>query len=265
MFNAYVINLERSKDRWKKIVNRFKHTDLKNNIIRYSAIDGMNINRELLITKTNFWTRAFCPSSTIGCGISHIELAEYLYKNDKNPYALILEDDVYPLSTKLKDIIQHITSNPKFKDWDIIRLYCQGFYPKGYKYDSFTSKLFSGSAAAYLLSKKGQKKMSDKIVKYHIDTQQNFCSDLKLYRENKYKLFSVDIENSGSDQVELDTKELDKEGLMIHLGGVTWEYAMNFPVGKIPFININICVWHIVVIFTLIFFISFIVVIKKCT
>ena len=59
--------------------------------------------------------------------MSHIELASYIHKNDKNDFALVLEDDVFPIHLKLKDKI--IEQTILYKNWDIIRLF-QGFTQK---------------------------------------------------------------------------------------------------------------------------------------
>ncbi len=259
MFNTYVINLDRSKKRLGSFHKNFENTDIYKSITRFQAIDGKNISENLLKSKTNFLARNFIPDSTIGCGISHIELASYVYENDKNDFALILEDDVFPNQLKLKDKIIEIAKDPIYKDWDIIRLFCQGFYPKGVKYDTFTSKFLSGSCAAYLISKTGQKKMADKMVKYHIDTQQNFSTNINLYRQNKYNLFNVDVRELGSDQV-----HFDNEGHLTNasIGGVTMGYAMNFPVAKIPILNWKIAVWHVIAIILIIFLLIFIKIIK---
>ena len=77
------------------------------------------------------------------------------------------------------------------------------FHPKGVKYDSLTSKILSGSTAAYIISKSGQKDVR-KMARYHIDTQQNFSNDIILYRQNKYNLFNVDVKELGSEQFNFD-------------------------------------------------------------
>ena len=65
MFNTYVINLDRSKQRLESFHKHFEKTDIYKSIIRFQAIDGKNIDEDLLLSKTNFLTRNFVPSSTM--------------------------------------------------------------------------------------------------------------------------------------------------------------------------------------------------------
>lgn len=196
MFNTYIINLDRSKDRWQKIKKRMKETDLKDRLYRFRAVDGSYVS-ERLNERVDSVCQKFCPLSTIGCGLSHLELIRYIYDNDPYPYALILEDDVFPVRKDLSAEIAAIAS--AYHDWDIIRFICIGFCPTTDEYNTF-SKLFSGSAAAYIISKQAQKKLYDAKVHYHIDLQQNWT--VKIYYVKEPKLFDVNVEDTGSSQTQ---------------------------------------------------------------
>ena len=126
-----------------------------------------------------------CTKGMIGCGISHILLAEKLY-NEKVPVALILEDDAYPKVSKI-DFEQIISSVPE--DWEMIKLHCDMNCEDG----SHTVG-FNGSTGAFLINRKGMEKFSRKRVLYHIDIQLSL-SDIKIYK-SRYNIFSTDESSS---------------------------------------------------------------------
>ena len=134
--------------------------------------------------------RYTCPKSTIGCGLSHILLSEKLY-NEKVPVALILEDDAYPKVSKI-DFEQIISSVPE--DWEIIKLHADIYCREG----SHEHDVTCGSAAAYLINRKGMKKVKDMKLLYHFDVQLSM-SDLKLYK-TKYNFFETDEFSSDNRQ-----------------------------------------------------------------
>jgi GR25 family glycosyltransferase involved in LPS biosynthesis len=128
----------------------------------------------------------FCPRGTIGCGLSHILLAQKLY--DANvPIALILEDDAYPKVSEI-DFEQIISSVPE--DWEMIKLHCD-MYCKDGTYDAG----INASTGAYLINRKGMKKLSTKRVIQHIDLQLAL-TDMKMYK-SMYNIFATD-ENASS-------------------------------------------------------------------
>ena len=73
--NAYVINLDKRKDRWKQIKTDWKDYDIK--LIRVSAIED--------------------TVGMVGCAKSHLKIIKYA-KKKKLPYVLVLEDDAIPTS-----------------------------------------------------------------------------------------------------------------------------------------------------------------------
>jgi len=167
MFNTYIINLEKDKEEYKTIRQNLKEVGIKP--YRYNAVYGKKLNlRKKNIPITTFG-RNHLPYSVIGVGLSHIYLNKYIYENDKNDYALILEDDMVPIFKNKKEISKIIKQAPK--DWEIILLYCQGMCYNILKGNWTTT--VAGGAAAYIVNKKGQKKMKDIILSGHIDLQRN--------------------------------------------------------------------------------------------
>jgi len=242
-FNVYIINLDRSTNRLKNIKNNFKHSDIYHKLKKFKAIDYKILPTSLVQQKTNFITRNFLPKSAIAIALSHIQLSNYIYKNDPHPFALILEDDIKPLKNQLYDEIIEIAKSSHYPNWDIIRLHCIGFHDSGHKYKSLKSKIFSGSAASYLISKNGQLKMSNENIKYHIDIQQNFNKNLKIYREPNKKLFTVSIKDSGSTQVNLNTTKTHKYFINQN---IPLDYGLGFPIAKLPIIEKNIEIKNII-------------------
>ena len=118
----------------------------------------------------------FCNYGMIGCGLSHIKLADTIYKNDKNNFSLILEDDVFPIKNDIKQSIINLVKNTPI-NWDIIKIYNVGFC-KQLKNPMW----LCGSTAGYLLSKKGALKLSKLKLNYHIDIQIHNNKHLNIYK-----------------------------------------------------------------------------------
>ncbi|WP_162480271.1 glycosyltransferase family 25 protein, partial [Holospora elegans] len=95
MIDTYVINLDRAKDRWNKIMPKLSEfSDF--NIRRIVTIDGKyenfsHISFELYQTFRNFGHPL--STGTIGCYLSHVKVWEKFYSSQKD-YCLVLEDDV---------------------------------------------------------------------------------------------------------------------------------------------------------------------------
>jgi len=134
----------------------------------------------------NSMCKVFCPISTIGCGLAHILLAKKLY-NENIDIALILEDDAYPKFKKF-DLHEILSTIPS--DWELIRLHCDIYCDSSNKI-----KQPNGSAAAYIINRKGIQKQKDLKVLYHVDFQINYVSDIKVYKTNT-NLFYTDERTS---------------------------------------------------------------------
>lgn len=132
-FNIYLINLKRRPDRYKKFMEYYTSSDLKNHqLIRFNAIDGslLNVNNVPLtdlarnelkqLDNSGFRTKHYqLTKGAIGCYLSHVKLWENILKTNTE-YALIFEDDAKIPSRIYKIIKTEIRNVPK--DWDIILL-----------------------------------------------------------------------------------------------------------------------------------------------
>ena len=70
---------------------------------RFSAINALDDEHINYKEKLTFFSRHFTPKSTIGCSMSHILLAQKIYREEiANPesnieYFLMMEDDCFPV------------------------------------------------------------------------------------------------------------------------------------------------------------------------
>ena len=138
--------------------------------------------------RVNGLCQSFCPKGIIGCGMSHVLLAQKLY-DDGVPLALVVEDDAYPKpgfsESDLDSILREAPS-----DWEILKLHCDMYCKDG----SSDVKMIDGSTGAYLINEKGIKKLKDTKVFYHIDFQMN-ASDIKVYKSSS-NMFVTDEADS---------------------------------------------------------------------
>ena len=235
-FNTYVINLKKDKKKWQLMKKNFKDTQL--NLIRYDAYYGKYIDKELKKKLTNKFCNNFCTNSAVGCGVSHIKLNEYINNNDNNDFALICEDDIYPIVTNLKNkIIQLVENIPN--DWDIIKLFHQGFCKEKNKYEykkGLLSKIYPcGSTAAYLVSRKGSHKISNMKLGNHIDLQFRYNKNLKTYK-SPIKFFNTDNSESSTAQKSfIDYFEKENKRLSLPI-----TFFLNQRMLKIGHFNISI-------------------------
>jgi len=108
------------------------------------------------------FARHFCPAKTLGCALSHLRLARTLARAWPAADAvLVLEDDVRVTGATPAALAALARTAA---DWDVLRLYCQGRCAPH-------ARLFAGSAAAYLLSRRGAAALAGLQAVYHVDMQ----------------------------------------------------------------------------------------------
>jgi hypothetical protein len=128
-----------------------------------------------------------CPKAAMGCGLSHVLLAEKLY-DEGYDVALVLEDDAYPkvVHFDFESIIQSVPS-----DWEIIKLHCDKYGKDG------SNVAYFASAAAYIINRKGMFKFKNLKVKFHIDYQMVNLTDIVVYK-SQTNLFWTDESSSSN-------------------------------------------------------------------
>ena len=217
---------------------------------RFSAINAIEDEHKDHEEKLTFFSRHFTPKSTIGCSMSHILLAQKLYKeellnpNSKIDYFLMMEDDCFPVEKYnsklnfekiLKDTIADIQIIDP--DWDIIQLHSDALWPT---YSTYQTHFFCGSTAAYLLSKKGLHKMVNERVTNHLDfVTQNFIKYNKYRARNN--IFYTDEANSlqrkNNNLTTLKLKKALIEKIIPLRGEKDWGHFLQFKIIKVPGTN----------------------------
>ena len=201
--NIMWINLDRSINRRTYMENLFKNINIQNT--RINAMDGNNLNNELLNLKSNKNMTKYEIATTL----SHIKAINYL-KNITGDYFLICEDDIacdnliYFKEKTLKNIINEA---PKF---DILLLHktylhevnnlysdWKYYYDKGLDYTIF-------SAVSYIISRDGINKITN-LVEYIDDNNFNFkenidfnVSDIFLYLNCKTYVYKYNFFNTNN-------------------------------------------------------------------
>jgi GR25 family glycosyltransferase involved in LPS biosynthesis len=240
-FNTYVINLKKDTAKWNAMKQKFKNTDIR--LIRFNAIHGRDVSDEILRNNVSTFCRYFCPHAVIGCGLSHILLAGYFLEHDANDFCLILEDDVTPLYSDLKDKIHECLDEMKNKKWDIIKFYCNGFC--GYDKNKIVepNRYLTGGNGAYILSKQGAKSINEMKLTTHVDMHYNY-SPLLIYL-NKYPLFTSHVDNSTTSDSHPVTKYLFDYKINEYSPPIYW--YLGEKIYHIPYFDFNITSCHIVI------------------
>lgn len=244
-FNIYVINLKKDKRKWDRIKYYFQNINI--NLIRFNAIDGKNLLENDIIFKRNHITKRCnltCTDGMIGCGLSHIKLANYILKNDRNDFSVILEDDVRPIVSNFKnEIWKTILNSPK--NYDIIKIYYHGACK-----NPNHPFLLCGSCAGYILSKKGAKKLSNLKLNNHIDWQLQQTSNILVVTSPKILLSENKTDSNIAEKNILSN--LDNVKLR---GFESISWYLNEPFFKIPYLNINVSFFKFLLLISIIAFI----------
>src|SRR6056300_339129 len=161
-FNTYVINLESYNKRYE--VQKKKLNDVGIYPTRINAYYKKNIEKSEIKKYFGYFSFLY-PDTMIGCNYSHLQAVKYFLENDTNDVALILEDDAFPLFSNVSEIRKKLTNI----NWDMLSLHCDGLCPTkvGRPY------LFSGSAAAYFITREGARKLLKHKLTNYIDRKTN--------------------------------------------------------------------------------------------
>ncbi|MDR1382314.1 MAG: glycosyltransferase family 25 protein [Planctomycetaceae bacterium] len=160
--NFYILNLDRSPDRWLRCQREYGNLGL--NVIRVDAVDGKQIilpHKEY--SKWGFRLRCGYDAfpEEIGCFFSHVKALRLFLESDRE-HAVICEDDTTPLPD-LAEVVDEACRYRKY--WDLLRL--NGIKePKQYKIVQLNQKYqlcipfnhYLGSGA-YMLNRKAAKKL----------------------------------------------------------------------------------------------------------
>ena len=174
-FNTYVINLDSQKKRYEVQKNKLNEVGIypiRINGYRFEDIDKSELQNHFVRIAP-----LVEPRSAIGCTYSHIHALKNFLKNDSNEVALILEDDAFPLFND----ISYLKIKLDKIDWDHLSLHCDGVCPK----EGGNPYLFSGSTAAYFITRKGAEKIINYKHYFHYDIQTTKMENLNKKIDNK--------------------------------------------------------------------------------
>jgi glycosyl transferase family 25 len=153
------INLDRSKDRLKHMLNQIKTYNISN-IHRISGIDGNKINYrgdnigDFVFVNNDFNNNT---KSELGCLLSHIKAIKYAYNNNLET-VLITEDDIsFELMQFWNKSLQQVINNAP-TDWQVLQLYnnCNIYDCNNCNKYIDSKKEHCYGAGAYLINKNGQ-------------------------------------------------------------------------------------------------------------
>ncbi len=196
----FIINMDKDKDRYKKIIKHYQNSDLSNErIYRYSAVvgkkvapekwltpDALNILR--LIEKNGYRTHHHnITRGGIGCFLSHYNLAKQLANDQRHNMYLVFEDDTAILPNTYQQIKQSLKQAPD--NWDLLMFYT--IRAVGHSENKTFHKLKSfWGTNCYLINKQGAKKFVEEVDKNKIDGQVD-CYLSKMIQQDKINIYST--------------------------------------------------------------------------
>ena len=173
----HIINLERRKDRKKKMIERLDANKVTNYEF-FKAFDGSTMVGTITLKKLFQGNDFGNNRGAIGCAMSHLTLWKQLVHNDDNDFYLILEDDI----EFTDDFFEKFKQVCAFEQKDIIFLGYSMAEKERNKIDISGSTVqlnklnktrYIGGFFSYLINKNGAKKLVDYIdkngIKHGID------------------------------------------------------------------------------------------------
>jgi GR25 family glycosyltransferase involved in LPS biosynthesis len=263
-----VINLDKDTARWEVLVQRLTASGVPQTAIhRLPAVYGINLSKQDLASKATFKARLFCTPGMIGCYLSHVKFWEKV-RSESVPYQLVLEDDaiVSPnFHQRAQQMIDELQDNPKTRDsWDVLLLGAFSCVHPEKRYGVFRGQAFLLGGGrqprritshihiphrplgthAYILSQRGARKLLQLASRatWHVDCVIWGIRELDLFLCDPMLVFQ-DAESPSS--VGAVTKGLETwlpKWRMDEYTGVSFEWAMNEPFFRIPFLHVTVTI-----------------------
>jgi len=158
MFGVYLIGAETDSPgktyEFRRLVRSLEKSGVPETTVKMFSNDGSVPERR----KTTF--SPFIPKSSLEKATAHLDVASVLLEEDVNDYALVVEPGTQCLVSNLPVKIQDLVSFMREQGvrWDVLRLDSQG-HTGPVKGIEMISRLPQGNA--YLISKEGQRKLSE--------------------------------------------------------------------------------------------------------
>lgn len=237
-FNTYVINLDSQKKRYE--VQEKKLNEVGIYPTRISGYTFENIDKSEIKKHFSFifTVDSFASRSAIGCTYSHIQTLKHFLDNDPYDVALIMEDDAFPLFTN----IVHLEKKLENIDWDYLSLHCDGICPK----TKGINTKYSGSTAAYFITREGAKKIINHKHSTHIDMETNGIKNLNKKIDYKNS-FWTDEDNIMGGEISTNRYKRycpkmleDLSKYIYNRGEKTICHTKDYGIIRIPIIGYNI-------------------------
>ncbi|CAK0746964.1 glycosyl transferase, family 25 [Gammaproteobacteria bacterium] len=244
----YVINLDRSPGRLTDISKNLNSLNLPYKRVR--AIDGKQLSRNDTKEHASFLCNNFCTPSMIGCFLSHAKAWSTVIKN-KDPYALILEDDcklIPEFRTECSKMIEEV--NRVDPEWDFVYGgYFLNLFKDTAKKDEYNTIFIPGNMVGfhcYFISLKGAHKLKkhilgEKGVTNHVDLEFTkkkhlfnvYACKIKLGYQNASPEQSTQMSNSYPVTLNTIAKQFK-------LTDIDMSFIMQAPIGQVMGIPINL-------------------------
>jgi len=170
----YIINLNRSKDRWQKITDDLKLILPLPTLYRIEAVDASLITsmKHGSLNGIKYENELDnCTPSELACTLSHLKSIQQAYTNDL-PYVLIVEDDaMFSLHSYWKKSLVEIIQDLNLFDpeWSMLLVFSTKVDYKNTEKDFVRTVDYCGTVA-YIMNRKGIKTILDKIYNATTDT-----------------------------------------------------------------------------------------------
>jgi len=235
---AYVINLKNRTDRWERIQKDFSHVPLE--LKRWNAVKGADLPDDSIKDITTDFCYNFCSLAMIGCWLSHSSIW-YEIIEKKLPFAIILEDDSYPIENFNTLFPTYWENIPK--DWDVVYFGCGGscdnigFLNKYYDWITGGRKneminkyifrpAFPLNMHAYAISLKGAQKLINHPALQKVDYHFDYDLAKNVYNDPDFKVYAF------TDNLILPHGEMENSDIQSNAHPLLIKLSSNIPISK---------------------------------
>lgn len=208
-YNIYLVCPSENDPFFQRAIKGLQQSHIPESRVKmFRALDPKECVPHHLAPRMTTYCSLLCPTNQAMDSLSHLELASFLYEEDQNPFAMVINADAYPLFFDLDKAVndQIFSISP---NWDIMRLTDSPKKRKQRRTMSFLERMTTSDTAAYLISKNGQKKLSTTKCKYRYDIQLNNTKNLNVI-SSFIPLFRVGDNLPTKNTTEAFTKALEK-------------------------------------------------------
>ena len=172
----YCLNLKRSPERRRKMIDQAKRLGLEINFV--DAIDGQELNEDTLDNYNHEWRVKLghpLKINEVACSMSHQKALKSFLESEYD-YAIVLEDDV----TLSPNILSVFDACEKVPQWDVLHLGIQYNYKGRYnmrsvsdEYNVFVPCKVTRGAIGFAYSRQGAEKVLslNETIHYPFDKQ----------------------------------------------------------------------------------------------